>query len=283
MDFGNHFTLVLPSNNTSSPDNTLASFITRLPQRLYLDGSWAGGLREITFTYSYFNVTKEHNLYLDAFRGSEHTHIDVPEGIVIRPGRYETINDLIKAINQALKDILKLQVKPKNKDEFPTVSVDPLDHKVIFTAGKYDQVKADGNRQTPKLIFFYVDFDLMGMLGFERSNQTYQSSLNGKYILKADHSYDLRAGVHSIYVETDLIKPCLIGTTYANVIRVVNAPGAGDQFGDQMIRTYNSVQFYPLLNNDISTIRINLRDATGELIKFQFGHVVATIELKRIG
>jgi hypothetical protein len=38
------------------PNNTLASFTTRLPEMLDLDGSWEIGLAEIQYPHSWYNV-----------------------------------------------------------------------------------------------------------------------------------------------------------------------------------------------------------------------------------
>jgi hypothetical protein len=54
----NMFYLTLPSNISMDyfPNNTLASFTTRLPEMLDLDGSWEIELAEIQYPHSWYNV-----------------------------------------------------------------------------------------------------------------------------------------------------------------------------------------------------------------------------------
>ena len=55
------FYLTLPSNASMKmyPDNTLAHYITDLPQRIDLTGEWECGLAEIQYPHTWYNVTEE--------------------------------------------------------------------------------------------------------------------------------------------------------------------------------------------------------------------------------
>ena len=55
------FYLTLPSNASMKmyPDNTLAHYITDLPQRIDLTGEWECGLADIQYPHTWYNVTEE--------------------------------------------------------------------------------------------------------------------------------------------------------------------------------------------------------------------------------
>ena len=54
----NDFYLTLPSNASMKmyPDNTLAHYITDLPQRIDLTGEWECGLAEIQYPHTWYNI-----------------------------------------------------------------------------------------------------------------------------------------------------------------------------------------------------------------------------------
>ena len=54
----NRFHLTLPSNSSMScyPNNTVAQFVTKLPQAIELDGDWEVALTEISFPIHMPNV-----------------------------------------------------------------------------------------------------------------------------------------------------------------------------------------------------------------------------------
>ena len=57
----NNFYLTLPSNSSMElyPDNTLAHYVTKLPQRIELDGQWEVGLVEIQYPHSWYNIPED--------------------------------------------------------------------------------------------------------------------------------------------------------------------------------------------------------------------------------
>ena len=57
----NAFYLMLPSDASMNvfPNNTLSSYITRLPRPIELPGRWEVGLVEIQYPHTWFNVSKD--------------------------------------------------------------------------------------------------------------------------------------------------------------------------------------------------------------------------------
>ena len=97
---GDQFYLVLPSNSSLEyfPQNSIASYTTKLAQSLDLQGRWELGLSEIQFKNSWINVQNgQHWIY---FRGGAHEMVNADK---IPIGYYATVQDLIDEIHQALE------------------------------------------------------------------------------------------------------------------------------------------------------------------------------------
>jgi hypothetical protein len=56
-----HFYITLPSDSSANyyPDNTIARFTTKLPERIRLEGEYEMGLAEIIYPHTWYNVDNE--------------------------------------------------------------------------------------------------------------------------------------------------------------------------------------------------------------------------------
>ncbi|RWR98440.1 hypothetical protein B4U79_14489, partial [Dinothrombium tinctorium] len=79
-------------------------------------------------------------------------------------------------------------------------------------------------------------------------------------MIEAYRPYDLKAGIHSLFVYTDIVEPTFVGDTYAQLLRTVKIPSAS--FGEQCVITYENPQYVPILQDEIETIKINIKDET---------------------
>lgn len=119
------FYLHLPSNSSLDkfPQNTLTEYRVSLPQTITLEGEWEVALTEIHYPHSWSNVQAS---FLNRFLLRNREQSGVWEAIIIPPGHYSSIDDLITTINEAVskKDRFKDDVK---------FSYDSLSRKVILT------------------------------------------------------------------------------------------------------------------------------------------------------
>ena len=109
------FYLTLPSNSSTDYflNNTLASFTTRLPQMLDLDGSWEIGLTEIQYPHSWNNVRKDEVWILFTDRHHE-KHV-----LVLTKGYYASPKRIVKAL-----EAMKQQKEMKKGFSLDTSEVD---------------------------------------------------------------------------------------------------------------------------------------------------------------
>lgn len=84
-----------------------------------------------------------------------------------------------------------------------------------------------------------------------------------------------------IYVYCDLVEPQIIGDTLAPIIRMVNTDFTQHTFGENVSKSFASLQYVPLMKKSFSTVEIDLRDNTGNLIPFLGGHSAVTLHFRR--
>lgn len=88
-----HFYVTLPSDSSADyfPNNTVARFITKLPERIRLDGAYEMGLAEIIYPHTWYNVNNNDDRFW----------ITTKEGtkIVLRSGYYGDGAAIAAALN----------------------------------------------------------------------------------------------------------------------------------------------------------------------------------------
>ena len=95
------FYLTLPSNASMKmyPDNTLAHYITDLPQRIDLTGEWECGLAEIQYPHTWYNVTEEDVWFFLA----EKNPTGLTPSMQLASGYYKGPVTLMNRINRGLR------------------------------------------------------------------------------------------------------------------------------------------------------------------------------------
>ena len=95
------FYLHLPSNSSlhKIPQNTLTEYRVSLPQAITLEGEWEVALTEIHYPHSWNSVQGN---FLNRFFLRNREQRGVWEAIMIPPGHYSSIDDVITTINEAV-------------------------------------------------------------------------------------------------------------------------------------------------------------------------------------
>ena len=101
----NHFYMTLPSDSSEKyfPDNTVASFTSRLSHGIRLDGDYEVGLAEFIYPYSWFNFTNVDD--------EVHAHfVNTDSGVIFAmcsfpSGQYTNEVILAKGLNSKLAEV----------------------------------------------------------------------------------------------------------------------------------------------------------------------------------
>lgn len=293
----NSLIYTLPSN-TPNPNNTLSQYVVQLPSSVTLDKSWKVAMLEISYTKSWFNIHKDHII----------TVVDDEGGVYHCPeklgaGMYETEQSLIDAIQSCVRS-LKISEFMRRRQ---TLSGMHLRDNSIPDLSKYDIIKppsislnchnhttsiVPGERRDKAQLFLSFDKELENILGISRDHFEYDYDLDSANEVAAVglipksingvggsfRSYDLKAGIHTLMVYCNLVKPVLVGNTYANLLRSVHIPH-NTPFGHQVNIQFQKPYYLPLSTTEFEQIELEIRDDNNKLIPFQWGRTTITLEL----
>jgi hypothetical protein len=255
------FYVFLPSNvQDATGNNTVANYVTRLPEKLILEGDWEVGLSEIIFTKSWFNVYDDIDVGLyreDGVRATNTKSFDA--------GCYADIQLLLDKVNTITMQ-LSNEYTASEKDP-PVAHIDEKLKRIVFYPGNYKD----------KLWHPILPPEILAMFGFDSSDSVYNTNLFKKVIqlqgrkkikggLLAKYGYDINAGIHGLYVYTDIAKPSIVGDSVTSLLRIVNV--GNSPFGGSYIYIYDKPIYMKVIKKEITSIEIDVKDDIGRTLKF---------------
>ena len=286
------FYVYLPSNVKSIYfDNTSANFKTKLAQYCTLKDNYEVGLAEISYTYSFVNIYEDEKINI-VYVGLEGSIEKQP--VVLKRGYYK-IEDLIASIN----NLIKL--------DFDYISLPKFE---LFNEKVGQKVKIIIGEHMTGAIFLEFSDNLAHVLGFDKevvdgiTNQILLSSiveLNANRLfkgigntmfaqlfsqlqtpdeIKANTTYDISCGFHTIFVYCDIIKSQIVGDTSAQLLRFVEIPN-NLNYGDQVHLVFDKIQYLPLVTNQFESIEIDIKDDSGINIPFNHAKNVIVLHFRK--
>ena len=255
----NSFHVTLPSDSSVNyfPDNTVANYVTKLPDRLVLDGDYEVGLAEIIYPHSWYNVNTEGDRYWFGFMnelGSELKKFFLPSGY------YADGSELAATLNRIAQNAIdEYAPNPDLKIKF---HYEPITNK--FTIEFRSKVLP------PRLV---ISDKLKKLLGFTGT----WSGFTAKY-MTATNPVDLNQNLDLIFVYCDIASHQCVGDIKAPLLRVVNVSG---RHRSLFRNVYTHPIYVPVERRDFDSIQISLYSQTGQPIPFQFGKSVVTLHFRR--
>lgn len=308
--------MYLPSNVSSSVENTMANYVTELPENLVLSSAYEVGIAEVSYTYSWFNIPEDQVIsYID----SSGRFYDV--NIVLKKGHYSTIEPILYHINRAA-DLFSTQTTEFEKP--PRLFLRSYNPKIVQLAGSLkthpevriyfdfpqflnEMLGLPELRDTPhirydkrkrgletieklNLIDSALSKSILNIKHFEEENEL-EDEMNiqrrgetdqGKhYSIVPDSYYQMNAGINAIFVYSDLVEHSIVGNSKSQLLRIVEIP-RGLKFGQQVLVRYDKINYIPLLLHQIHRIQIYLKDDSGEVVGFNFGRVFVTLHFRKV-
>ena len=270
---------------SNHPENVTSSFVVDLPKTINLSGEWEAAMTSLHYPKTIQNISPNNNSIVVIFERTSKTdggHLghfiraaSIPEGL------YETIDSVLKALNNAVDAIVgddelgplfyidkeedMIQVKPENLELF----------KVRFTPF-INRRKELFPKEDIKLKKIYLEPRLAIMLGYDPLNHNIVNT--GASV----HKYNVNAGFpQNLFVYSDLIDGVIIGHRYASVMKIVPAIEHNATFGESVLRTFPSREYLPLAKRMFNTVSINILDNVGDRIPFACGQLIVTVHLRR--
>ena len=249
------FTVELVSNASFDcyPNNTLSSFTNFLPEQIDLEGEWEVAISELSYPSMYQNITEGKFFFIDDKNPRKRTFSLDPYNIPA--GLYTSIVDVIHAMN------LAIQKREEHKNSVITLNVNKITQQISITLPS-DQAK---------LVIYSAD--LSHVLGVELSSEAMGVFIQGKGPHFPKYTYDI-VRIHTIMIYSDIVEYNIVGDTKAPLLRCIpfiSKIKNGDiiSTGQYMnYQAFSNLQFKRLLKNSFHSIKIELRDSTGEKIPF---------------
>ena len=227
---------------TTFPQNNMANFSVRLAKPLLLSHNWRVSLAEVVITNSLFTFTKDEYVILK----SVITDAKLPvlnSKIRIKPDLYESVAQLVDAINKEIK-------KRVNIREMPAIA---------YKKGDRIELKSGEAKVSRKTIKIDLDFstNLKNILGIDRW---------GKAFLEAKQP--------SIFVYSNICSPRVVGDVSVPLLsQIPSVVGTKKSFGSRVSHLFKRRTLCRLSHYEINTIEIQLLDDVGRPPQFKYGTV----------
>lgn len=262
------FYITLPSNSSSAifPKNTQSHFITQLPSPQQLDGEWEVALVEIHFPVAWNNIDSTNDtFYVKDWDRASPIRPNVAAGyttVSIDRGHYPNVQTLVDAMTTAMGDLAqKIRITYKR------------------AMGKTVILTRHANIMFPEKYRLLADMlgiiDVGIPIGGEAAD-TRSRDWTFTHIPK--YRADVARGQYNLYVYSDLVFPQLVGDTYAPLLRVV--PVQEKEYGDIVHQTFQTLQYIPVSKRNFDTIEIDIRNDSGESIKFASGKTLIVLHFR---
>ncbi|KAK7484451.1 hypothetical protein BaRGS_00024345 [Batillaria attramentaria] len=245
------------------PNNTLSSYTTKLDPPIDLRGHYEVGLVDIVFPRSWLNI-KPAAMWLNIRkRESANQPVFIEHTVRLPAGHYDSVAHLITMINHEIPKTFKTDQAPPIPN-IPKVQWQDMFYykkelgKVILTLGPG--------------IMLIMSPDLTQLLGFKARHHS------GEKHVFAEHVANVNQAVGCLYVYLSIIEDRIVGDTRAPLLRMVPLTGYR---GEVAFHSFHNVQFIPIKFNSFDHIEVNIRNGKGELIPFEQGEVILTLQLRR--
>lgn len=271
-----HFTVTLPSNDTSFEDNTIGSFEVSLPSRISLDGVWEVGVQGISYTKSWFNVTKDSKVRIIKDDGSSYVSTNL-----FRAGYYSNEESIIKQINYCLEGIYSYL--RKKDTTLPMIEFNPTTRRVHVTNGKcstgYLYLELEEELSEILGLKYNYEREFYDVIG-SKPEETQIQQIRIKGTANSFRHYDLSGGIRSIFLYSNIVSNSIVGSKYTSLLKVVPIPPK-IKFGEQVDIDFNPIEYQPVNTNALQDISLSLFDDTGKQIPFKFGRTIVKLHFKK--
>ena len=304
------FYLTLPSNASMKmyPDNTLAHYLTDLPQRIDLSGECECGLAEIQYPHNRYNI----GVYDTWFFLNETIPMGLTPSAKISAGHYKSPMTLMNHVNKGLNSMAtdKVQAKfsyssitqkmtlhmtlgteltvPHRSALVRMLGIEPsvvssppsIAAAVLSALGSIvsavttitEMTRTDENPRLGGTDIGLAPSATVFLPPKETADGPYTYRKEAEHVVQMDQGFD------TIYVYTDVVESRIVGDSVAPLLRALPVGGShGATVSDQ----FTNIHYVPLLYAHFKSIEINIRDNTGRFEPFEYGKVTVTLHFRR--
>lgn len=241
-----HFFVTLPSDSSAKyyPDNTVARFVTKLPETIRLQGQYEMALAEIIYPHTWYNVNMTDSCWIAGVTK------DAMQKAYLPAGYYEDGVALVEALGQGFAQDIGAKFSFNR------------------TTGRFSL-----NFRSTGPFTFQMSDDLQKLMGFE------DLPLNEKsFGAIGQRDFEANRGLNLMYVYCDVATHSIVGDTKTPLLRVCNVTG---KHGDFVRHTYVQPHYVPVGRHDFDAIEIAIYNDMGKPMPFQYGKSVVTLHFRR--
>ena len=290
INMTNSFYMVLTSDAslTQYPENKAADFKMQLPSQLHLSEDWEVAMTRIIYPYTWQNVGENQLSYtLLCKTGPEPWKLNIPVPIgIYRTVKY-VIHGMTKGLHNRLRDIyLKSDktITSQGGNECFYIYEKAQDYfELKLPAGWYVILPKTLARALGYLNHQYNIPQMYQIGGLVQQNDDHSVLLartTTTLVRKDELVWGLlsRDAFQTIYVYSDLIESQVVGDAQANLLRMLVPRG---QPGNMITEEVKVPSYHRLRTTVFSSVAINIRGDTGQLIPFASGAVRVTLHFRR--
>lgn len=276
-------------------DNTTTCFTTHLSHEIRLNGEWCVGLAEIHIPCTIPHISRKGKESSYKFYTSQDilqktqaldNFLKIPYGI------FKNINHFVECVNESNALMQKHQhFVPSTKAQGHyrlerTCGVNcGLAHYTQFDEKIGKILGFDPGEASPTDADYAAPVDYIE----PNSTETDASATVVEFVLN-DRQPTItgirpaclaRAIPEHLFIYSDLCEPYAVGDTQAPLLRIVSLDNANYKFGATVVKHFAPIKYIPLMKNTFQNIIIDIRDATGHAIAFEYGTLTLTLHFKR--
>ena len=283
------------------PDNTMASFRTKIPATLELGlGEWEVGMSEIIFPTRWNNVTGDLGIVI---RTVNYDDSNIDTSIVTVPqGYYDSCQRLIDAAHRALSasgiSDVEFLMDADSKKVFLALDTPILE----VTLGKdlacelgfssvyrnfcgvlelSDKIIEALPSPFPAEIVKVDEVTVAPLSDYGLSPKwTEETRPEKKGLSRVIHvsPHPSRLNIHEVFfVYCDLVRARPVGDAVVPLLRAV-VPARDKELD---VQSFYPVHYLPVNRSSFDTVEVNIRHSHGDLVAFQSGRVIVTLHFRR--
>ena len=258
------FYLTLPSNSSLQfyPENTLTHFTTHLPHTINLQGQWEVGLAEIQYPHTWHNLSDGEGWITMKKYGKENR-------LTLPLGQYDTPEQLIASLNELFEE--PHTSYSTKRPEIDILPASPSVRNIVDVHFSYHNVTQKTTISVQPGIQVELSNTLRVMLGMKEM-QLSEGTHEGVHVV------DVNQGFYSLYVYCSIVEPRPEGDCKVPLLRIVPVEGKS---GQMVMKTYENIQYIPLIQKNFRTIEIDIKKDTGEIVPFELGKLVVTLHFRK--
>lgn len=291
------FYVTLPSNvNNSSDqtDNKTSEYLTIFPDSLVLEGPYEVALSEIIYYQNW--KFKLCDVYIKRNDFEKHYVILTYDGQNDMEKLFRIINKQLEKIcedfyNSVEEHYRKEILAKKNwaanikqriqafenemKKEIFSIEAIIVENKIKFKVSEFLVVQFVGAINSLYNSDIVVN-NLLVEKQYQKINSTIYSYETND--IEMELFYESLHGIHSIFIYSDVIDTQIVGDSRTRLLRVINV---SSKYKEVVSRVYDNPDYLPVSSREINSIKIILRDDTGQKIFFTNSKVIVKLHFRK--